>query len=372
MPRERGAWVRRVPRAWHQALLRAAGGTVLASQHMDDDHATRTTPLEHVRWGIIGCGDVTEVKSGPAFARLPGSSLTAVMRRDAAKARDYAERHGVPRWTDDADEILLADDVDAVYVATPPSSHADYVLRAAAAGKPVYVEKPMAASGAEAESMVAACADAGVPLFVAYYRRALPRFELVRERIAAGAIGEPRLVSLDLHVPAPASAGTAGWRWDPAVAGGGMVMDLGSHALDLLDHWLGPVDSVHALQAARLAWSSVEDQVVAVLEFASGVHGTAMWGFNGAARRDTMTVFGSEGSVSVPLLTEGPVVVERARGEREELVVPHPAHVQEPLIATIVAELLGRGPACPSTGASALRTQRILDRLVARPDGAAG
>jgi len=339
---------------------------------MDDDHATRTTPLEHVRWGIIGCGDVTELKSGPAFALLPGSSLTAVMRRDAAKARDYAERHGVPRSTGDADEILLADDVDAVYVATPPSSHAEYVLRAAAAGKPVYVEKPMAASAAEAEAMVAACASAGVPLYVAYYRRALPRFELVRERIAAGAIGEPRLVALDLHVPPPASPGDVGWRWDRSVAGGGMVMDLGSHALDLLDHWLGPIDTVHALHATRLAWSSVEDQVVAAFGFASGVQGTAMWGFNGAASRDTMTVFGSEGSVSVPLLTEGPVIVVGAAGAREERVIPHPAHVQEPLIATIVAELLGRGPACPSTGASALRTQRILERLVARPDGAAG
>jgi 1,5-anhydro-D-fructose reductase (1,5-anhydro-D-mannitol-forming) len=236
----------------------------------------------------------------------------------------------------------------------------------------VYVEKPMAASAAEAEAMVSSCVSAGVPLYVAYYRRALPRFELVRERVASGAIGEPRLVALDLHVPAPANGGRAGWRWDRSVAGGGMVMDLGSHALDLLDHWLGPIDGVHALQATRLPWSSVEDQVVAVLAFASGVQGTAMWGFNGAARRDTMTVFGSEGSVSVPLVTEGPVVVERARGEREELAVPHPAHVQEPLIATIVAELLGRGPACPSTGASALRTQRVLDRLVARPDRAAG
>ena len=338
---------------------------------MDEEHAKRTTQLEHVRWGIIGCGDVTEVKSGPAFARLTESSLTAVMRRDAARARDYAERHGVPRWTDDADEILLADDVDAVYVATPPSSHAEYVLRAAAAGKPVYVEKPMAASAAEAEAMISACASAGVPLYVAYYRRALPRFELVRERIASGAIGEPRLVALDLHVPAPASPGGVGWRWDRSVAGGGMVMDLGSHGLDLLDHWFGPIDAVHALQATRMAWSSVEDQVVAVLAFESGVQGTAMWGFNGASRRDTMTVFGSEGSVSVPLLAEGPVIVEGAGGAREELVVPHPAHVQEPLIATIVAELLGRGPACPSTGESALRTQRVLDRLVARPDDGA-
>lgn len=338
---------------------------------MLDHHAVRSAPLDHVRWGIVGCGEVTEVKSGPVFSRLPDCSLSVVMRRDASKARDYAERHGVPRWTGDADDVLLADDVDAVYVATPPSSHAEYVLRAAAAGKPVYVEKPMAASEGEAAAMVAACASAGVPLYVAYYRRALPRFEMVRERIGSGAIGEPRLVALDLHVPAPASAGAVGWRWDPDVAGGGMVMDLGSHALDLLDHWLGPVASVHAERATRLPWSRVEDQIVAVVTFESGVQGTAMWGFNGATARDAATVYGSEGSVSVPLFGEGPVVVEGAHGAREERVVPHPPHVQEPLIATVVAELLGRGPACPSTGVSALRTQRVLERLTARGDAAA-
>lgn len=128
----------------------------------------------HVRWGFVGCGDVTEVKSGPAFSRIPGSSVSVVMRRDAEKARDYAARHQVPRWTTDATEVIESDDVDAVYVATPPASHAAYALQAAAAGKPVYVEKPLALDRTEGEAMVRACEAAGVPLFVAYYRRALP------------------------------------------------------------------------------------------------------------------------------------------------------------------------------------------------------
>ena len=319
--------------------------------------------VQHVRWGIVGCGDVTEVKSGPAFARVPNSSLVAVMRRDAAKARDYAERHGVPRWTTDADAIIEADDVDAVYVATPPASHAEYVVRAAAAGKPVYVEKPMAASLAQAEAMVRACREAGVPLFVAYYRRALPRFTFVRDALQSGAIGEPRQVQLELHQPAPDGPERAGWRWDPAIAGGGLVMDLGSHALDLLDQWLGPIDEVHALRGTRLPWSRVEDEVAAVFRFASGVKGVAGWGFNGTLRRDVMSVVGTGGRLSVPLLSEGPVVLERADGSVEERLIPHPPHVQEPLIATVVEAILGRA-SCPSDGVSALRTQRVLEALV--------
>lgn len=149
-----------------------------------------------IRWGIIGCGDVCEVKSGPAFQKADGSALVAVMRRDGAKAADFARRHGVPRWYDDAAALVADPEVDAVYVATPPSTHAQHTLLAARAGKPVYVEKPMAPTRAACDEMRAACAAAGVPLFVAYYRRALPRFVKVRELLAAGAVGAVRAVSV--------------------------------------------------------------------------------------------------------------------------------------------------------------------------------
>src|SRR5882672_3909851 len=154
-----------------------------------------------VRWGIIGCGDVTEVKSGPALQRATGSALVAVMRRDRAKAEDYARRHGVARAYDDAAALIADPEVDAVYVATPPSSHQDYALAAAQAGKPVYVEKPMARSHAECRSMIDGCARADVPLFVAYYRRALPRFLKVKQLIDDGALGEVRLVNVSLWQP---------------------------------------------------------------------------------------------------------------------------------------------------------------------------
>src|SRR5438067_5233611 len=148
---------------------------------------------------MIGCGDVTEVKSGPGFQKAAHSRLVAVMRRNGALARDYAERHGVPRWYDDAESLVADPEVDAVYVATPPSSHEEYTLLAARAGKPVYVEKPMARDHAECVAMIDACRAAGVPLFVAYYRRALPRFLKIKELIESGAIGEVRFVAITLY-----------------------------------------------------------------------------------------------------------------------------------------------------------------------------
>ena len=136
--------------------------------------------MRTIRWGIIGCGDVTEVKSGPGFQKAQHSSLVAVMRRTGELARDYARRHGVPRWYDNAEALIDDPDVDAVYIATPPAYHKEYALLSAQAGKPVYVEKPMALNFEECQMMIEVCRAAGVPLFVAYYRRALSRFLKVR------------------------------------------------------------------------------------------------------------------------------------------------------------------------------------------------
>ena len=170
--------------------------------------------MRHVRWGIIGCGDVTEVKSGPGFQKAGRSSLVAVMRRDAAKAEDYARRHGVPRWYADADALVADPDVDAVYVATPPSSHHRYTILAARAGKPVYVEKPMALHPAECDAMVLACRDAGVPLFTAYYRRAMPRFAAIKRLVDDGAIGTIRAATISMFRGVAAPAGPLPWRLD--------------------------------------------------------------------------------------------------------------------------------------------------------------
>jgi predicted dehydrogenase len=260
--------------------------------------------------------------------------------------------------------VVEADDVDAVYVATPPSSHAEYVKLAAEAGKPVYVEKPMARTAAEGEEMLATCRAAGVPLYVAYYRRALPRFEFVRDLIQGGSLGTPTMVSLALARVAPVGEARSAWRWDREVAGAGLLLDLGSHALDLLDHWLGPVAEARGWSATRQPWSNVPDQVVASMRFANGVLGTAAWDFAAAEARDALTVTLTEGAIEVPVFDEGPVRIERGAGGALERVIPHPPHVQEPLIRTVVADILGAAGACQSTGESALRTQRVMDALL--------
>ena len=187
--------------------------------------------MKTMNWAIIGCGDVTEVKSGPAFRKVPGSKLVSVMRRDAERAESYAQRHGVERWTTDANEILDSEDIDAVYIATHPNTHAEYTIRAAEAGKAVYVEKPMAVNPAECRDMIDACNRAALPLWTAYYRRALPRFDKVRALIAEGAIGAVRAVnSIRFQGYREGS-----WQNQPGLSGGGWCFDSACHTLDWLD-----------------------------------------------------------------------------------------------------------------------------------------
>ncbi|MBT4498578.1 MAG: Gfo/Idh/MocA family oxidoreductase, partial [Gemmatimonadetes bacterium] len=236
--------------------------------------------MKSIRWGIIGCGDVTEVKSGPALQKIEDSELVAVMRRDAAKAEDYARRHDVPRWYADADQLIADPEVDAVYIATPPDSHADYTVRVARAGKPVYVEKPMARSYTECEQMIEACETADVPLFVAYYRRRLSGFLKVEELVKSGAIGEIRFVAASLLQPAhESSSDPLPWRVLPDIAGAGYFFDLGSHLLDYLDYLLGPIADVHGQAANQAGLYPAEDAVCAHFTFESGILGSGIWCF---------------------------------------------------------------------------------------------
>lgn len=321
-----------------------------------------------IRWGMIGCGDVTEVKSGPGFQKADHSTLVAVMRRNGMLARDYAERHGVSRWYDDASKLINDPEVDAVYVATPPSSHKQYTLMAAAAGKPVYVEKPMALNFAECEEMIAACKTAGVPLFVAYYRRALPRFLKIKELVDSEAIGRVRFVSIALYQPASDlnAATPPPWRVVPAISGGGLFVDLASHTLDFLDYLFGPIAAVQGCAANQDGQYEAEDIVTGLFQFESGVQGTGVWCFTAAEKSDRVRIVGSNGDISFSTFDDRPIVLKTAAG-LSEFSVSNPPHIQQPLIQTVVDELRGVG-VCPSNGETAARTSWVMDEMLSRSD----
>ena len=332
--------------------------------------------MKTIRWGLIGCGEVAETKSGPGFSRATNSQLVAVADRNPKRAEDFARRHGVARWHDDADAIIRAPDVDIVYVATMTESHRDFVLRCAAAGKPVFTEKPMAMSHADCLGMIAACRAATVPLWVAYYRRGLPRFLKVRELVQSGAIGDVRMV-LTRHfqrIPTPEQMRGPfwGWRLDPARSGGGIFFEAVGHTLDILDYIVGPIETVRAFADNQAGAYPPEDIVTVAYRFSTGVYGSGAWCFTTDCDDEHNEIVGSEGRITFstfpPLsLPAGrpPVPIRLVRGDTvEEFPVADPPYVHQPLIQTIVDEMNGIGR-CPSTGETAARTARVIEDCLA-------
>ncbi len=315
-----------------------------------------------IRWGILGCGDVTEIKSGPGFQKAAESALVAVMRRDRQKAEDYARRHGVPRFYDRADALIHDPEVDVVYVATPPSSHCELALLVAEAGKPCLVEKPMARNYRECELMVETFKARQLPLFVAFYRRAMPRFLKVRELLRQGTIGQLTSVHIVQYDPLVTVEKTDAWRFDPDIAGAGLFLDLASHGLDLLDFFSGPIKSASGYAVNTGHRYRAEDVTAACFEFASGIVGTGVWNFHADHSEDQIILTGSEGELWTPVFTDGDVLLRRA-GSVESLPFRRPDHVHQGLIKTIVDQLRGHGT-CESTGESGARTSWVMDQCL--------
>lgn len=323
--------------------------------------------LKEVNWGIIGCGNVTELKSGPAFNKVAHSKLCAVMRRDAGKAADYAQRHGVPVWYSDASQLINDPQVNAIYIATPPDTHASYAIQAMRAGKPVYVEKPMARTYEECQEMIRVSKETGMPLFVAYYRRTLPAFLKVKEMVNEGIIGTPLTVNIRLHK----SSGEKDqfkerqtWHTNPQIAGAGYFYDLGSHQFDYLDFVFGPVTEVKGMAQNRAGYYSSEDTVSATFAFESGVTGTGSWSFVVAkgCDEDIIEITGTKGKIVFSCFQHGDVKLTTPQGE-VILSFQNPLNISHYLIEQVVQDLRGIGK-CASTSYSATRTSKILEEIV--------
>lgn len=321
-----------------------------------------------IRWGFIGCGIVTEQKSGPAFGKVEDSEVVAVMRRDAAKAQDYAERHGIGRWYSDAQQLIDDPAVNAIYVATPPSTHAQYAIAAMRAGKPVYVEKPMAASYDECAEMIRVSEETGVPCFVAYYRRTLPYFQRVKQLIDDGMLGDISTVQIRFAIPPYATdynRDTLPWRVKKEIAGGGYFYDLASHQLDLLDFLFGPITDTCGCTANIAGLYEVEDTVSATFQFESGVVGSGSWSFVAPSntRTDTIELIGTKGTLTFSTFMFTDIVLQTSTCKmiyNEE----NPDNIQFYLIQSIVKYLQGKGHKVASTCVSAARTNWVMENIL--------
>ncbi len=315
---------------------------------------------------MIGCGSVTEVKSGPAFNKVNNSRLIAVMRRNGALAEDYAKRHNVPGFYTDADKLIHDRDINAIYIATPPANHAEYAIKSIMAGKPVYIEKPMALNYSECKKINDTSKKQNIPVFVAYYRRTLPGFLLIKNMIEKGEIGKVRFVQIQLFksLSDDEKSGKLPWRVIPEKSGGGHFFDLASHQLDYLDFLLGPVQKTESLVLNQSNFYKAEDFITAGFLFPDNIAATGTWSFNVAPgeEKDSLEFYGDKGVIKTSTFSFGPIVLQNNKG-RQEFINERPENVQFYLIEQIVNELSGKGKAV-STGLTAARTSRVMDEVV--------
>lgn len=326
--------------------------------------------MKNIGWGFIGCGEVTEKKSGPAFNEVKGSHVVAVMSRNAEKAKSYAKRHGISKWYTDPQELIDDPDVTAVYIATPPSSHATFAIMAMKAGKPVYIEKPLAASYEDCARINRICEETGVPCFVAYYRRYLPYFKKVKSILDSGVLGQIINVQIRFSVPPRdldyQSSSNLPWRLQPDIAGGGYFYDLAPHQLDLLQEFFGVITKAHGYCANRAHLYKAEDSISACFLFENGLPGSASWCFVGhkSAKEDCVEVIGEQGMMSFSIYNYDPILLITSEGTTS-ITVPNPPYVQLPIIQSLIEDLQGIG-VCQSTSISATPVNWVMDRILGK------
>lgn len=326
--------------------------------------------MKTINWGFIGCGEVTEKKSGPAFSEVEGSHVEAVMSRSEAKARLYAERHHIRKWYTDAQELIDDPDVNAVYIATPPSSHATFAIMAMRAGKPVYVEKPLAASYEDCVRVNRISEQTGVPCYVAYYRRYLPYFQKVKEIVHASTIGTVTNVQIRFSVPPReldyGSQQSLPWRLQPDISGGGYFYDLAPHQLDLLQDIFGIIVKAHGYCANRAHLYEAEDTISACFRFENGLVGSGSWCFVGheSAKEDCIEIIGEKGMLAFSVFNYHPIRLVTSEGTTS-IVVPNPPFVQLPIIRNVIEDLQGTS-VCTCTSVSATPTNWVMDRILGK------
>ncbi|MBK0380748.1 Gfo/Idh/MocA family protein [Mucilaginibacter segetis] len=319
--------------------------------------------MSAIKWGIIGCGNVTEVKSGQAYNKIEDSSLVAVMRRDAAKAADYAKRHGVPRWYSDAGELMNDADVNSVSIATPPAFHLEYALAAIKQGINVYVEKPVTRNAQEAVAMADAVRQSGAKLTVAHYRRALPMFLHVKTLLENETVGEVRTVQIRMwqkREPKLIADSETNWRLQPEISGGGYFHDLAPHQLDLMLYFFGEPEKYSGYSLNQAHSSAADDHVCGSIVFKNKVVVNGSWCFNVAESEttDTCEIIGTKGRITFPFF--GKYVTCKTETGEETISFTHPEHIQQPMIEKIVAYFKDEGPN-PCTIDEAVVLMQIID-----------
>ena len=321
--------------------------------------------MKEIKWGLIGCGDISRKRVAPGIIDADNSRLVTVNRSNFSKAESFAKEFGAEKWTKDWKELIQDNDINAVYIATPVYLHAEQTIAAAEAGKHVLCEKAMALNTADADKMIDACRANNVKLSIAYYRNLYPGVHRIKEIIASGEIGKVVHIQSNNFENFNCQPGEPRfWLLEKEKSGGGPMMDMGCHRIEVFVNIAGPVQQITGFNDNIAFKRDVEDSSIAHFRFENGATGLLTSSHAAGEPQDTLDIFGTEGSIHVPVLNDGVITVVTDTGTRMEKH-PNPANVHQPLIEDfITAVLTDRDPAV--TGEMGREVTRILDKIYGR------
>ena len=319
--------------------------------------------MEKICWGIIGCGNVTEVKSGPAFNKVEHSSLMAVSRRDPDKLADYVKRHHIPLSFTNALDLIQSEKINAIYIATPPDVREAYAIEAMQLGKPVYLEKPMALNLAACKRLKAASEKLGIKLSVAHYRRNLPLFMEVKNILEQGDIGAIKEVQITMFKKTDKAAkDPSNWRVDPSIAGGGYFYDLAPHQIDLVFYFFGKPKSFSGTSTNKAGLYKAEDFVQGTIELENGIVCKGLWDFSiNGEEKDEFLIIGEKGTIRFPVF--GLFIEVESNGQVKTIPFEAPEHNQQNHIQAVVNYFLDKGEN-PCSAEDAILSMEVMESFV--------
>lgn len=316
--------------------------------------------MEQIKWGLIGCGKVVENKSGPAFNTANNSLIYAVMRRKLTKAKESAEKLGAEKYYDNIDDLLADDEINAVYIATPPGLHLEQAIKCCKAKKPTYIEKPFARNYKEALQITKMFEDAGVPLYVAHYRRALPKFIKIKEILQSGKIGTLCEADFRLNRKYNYEEIHNTWLYNTELSGGGKFYDIAPHSIDIMVYLLGKFTQINGIATNNNKEYSVEDMVVMSFKTDRGIVGTANFNSLALDKKDHMIIYGTKGKIEFSMHGNDSIIITTDSGE-EKIELNNPKIIQENMVENVVNSLLTGEHLNICLAKEALETYRIMD-----------
>lgn len=319
--------------------------------------------MDYVKWGFIGCGRVVQQKSGKAFNDVPNSIIHAIMRRNLDEAKKSAEMFGAKHWYDNIHDIANSD-VDAIYIATPPGLHFEQALACCEAGKPVYVEKPLARNYTEAKQIVDAFESKGIPLFIGHYKRALPKFQYIKNAIDKGTIGNITLVRSYLNRIFSQKEADETWLYNPRLSGGGKFYDIAAHSMDIIAFLFGDITEIHGFATNSGTSCPLEDTVAFAYKTKNGILGTANFNCIANTKEDRMFVCGTKGMIEFSIHgTDDVIITQYETKTKEKFVLPDPKNVEYSMVEAVVKALITNQEGLCTTK-EALSTYWAIDQVL--------